>query len=348
MKLFLFIGIVLSNHFIVVSEVTPQDTVAITSNEVVVGNLRYTLTDSYTKNKNHRHISENKQVSTGRYILQENSPWNLDRIDQRNTNYNSKYYSHILAGTGVWNYVIDSGIWTKHEEFEGRAIWGPNFIDDQGEDDCLHFHGTHVAGIIGSKTYGVAKNTTLVSVKVLNCYGSGSVWAVIQGIAWVIQQPLQKKVINLSVIAALDGALNSIIKQATETGTVVVAAAGNSNSDACNNSPSSASEAITVGSVDHSGEISWFSNWGSCVDIFAPGTRIMSTLPNNNIGLAAGTSMAAPHVAGVASLIIDGYRGTVNVTKVHEFIKYTSSKGKMIGDTKNSPNSIVFSLASFV
>lgn len=315
---------------------------------VIIGNLTYTLLETYTQSEELQ-IVDNTPIYIDRYNAQANSIWNLDRVDQRTNVLNSVYNYQSLSGNGVWNYVLDTGIQTSHPEFEGRAIWGVNFADSEDEQTgCMHFHGTHVAGTIGSKNYGVAKGTTLVSVKVLDCFGGGSLWNVLRGIEWVIAQDKKKKVINMSLTTGFNQAFNSAIDQAISMGIVVVVAAGNQNDNACNFSPSS-SNAIVVGATDMNTVLAGFSNWGNCVDIFAPGVGILSTTPGSQTGMASGTSMASPHVAGVVSLILDAYRGEiVDVNRILLFLKRVSSKGKISGDIRDSPNEFLFSIPSFV
>lgn len=317
---------------------------------IVIGNITYSLTDTVIQGSDNA-FEENVHINISGYLRYDNPEWNLDRIDQRNNDLNTKYYSQDLAGEGVWNYVLDTGIWTRHSEFEGRAIWGANFIDEEDEDGCMHFHGTFVAGIIGGKTYGVAKKTTMVSVKVMGCPGWGSLWSLLKGIEWVTQQDKKKKVINMSLLAAHSHAINSAVEQAMSMGIVTVVAAGNDNDDACKFSPSGVADAITVGSTDADMTISGFSSWGPCVDIFAPGRRVRSAVPGGDTAVASGTSLSTPHVAGVVSLILDAYmsdmKDITDVRRVNDFLKRVSSKDKVLGDLKNAPNYFLFSIPSF-
>jgi serine protease len=339
-----FLQYILCKKYIVISDYTGQNT---SKDTIVIGNLAYTLVETYPQSTDI--VDLNSEVYVSRYSKQANPPWNLDRIDQRGNDLNANYVYQSYSGTGVWNYVLDTGIYVQDPEFEGRAVWGANFADDQDQNGCMHFHGTYVAGIIGSRSFGVAKNTSLVSVKVLSCSGGGTVWNVLQGIQWVIAQDKKKKVINMSLIGGYNPSLNSAVEQATSLGIVVVVASGNDNANACDFSPSSASTAITTGAFDVRTSVAGFSNWGSCVDIFAPGVDVVSTSPGNQVVTASGTSAAAPHIAGVVSLILDAYRGeVVDVSKISTFLKRASSKGKISGDLKGSPNEIVFSISSFV
>lgn len=335
---------VLSKKFIAMSKIGESD--FITEDTILIGDMKYDLieSDEYLFGEG---IEEDGVVGVDGYKLQNNPIWNLDRIDQRGNEINSMYFYNDLAGSDVWNYVLDTGVDVKHPEFEGRAYWGLNTADNQTQDGCMHRHGTHVAGTIGSKTYGVAKNTSLVSVKVLDCSGSGSTSNILKALQWVARQDKKKKVINMSLGGGFSNALNSAVEQISNLGIVVVVAAGNENSNACDGSPSSSEYAITVGATNRQTGVAYFSNWGKCVDIFAPGTDIKSTVPGGGAENLQGTSMAAPHISGIVSLILDGYSGEINSQMVKSFIKFSSTKGKISGELKNSPNFFGFSLSSF-
>ncbi|KAK1830165.1 peptidase S8/S53 domain-containing protein [Podospora conica] len=229
--------------------------------------------------------------------MQLNAPWGLGRISHRTLSH-SDYYWDSTAGQRVRVYIVDSGIQTSHTEFEGRAIWGANFVANSPDVD-ENGHGTHVAGTVGGKTFGVARKATLVAVKVLKADGSGSYSNIIKGIEWVVsnataQGAVKRSVINMSLGGALSTALNSAVKQATDAGITFVVAAGNSNVDAIGVSPASAPSAITVGATDGTDQRAWFSNFGPSVDLFAPGVAILSSVVgSSNTGTAyyTGTSM---------------------------------------------------------
>lgn len=345
---FLLLASILCKKYIVISEIPANTSSFITENTYIIGDLRYDIVENeeISLSEHILSIEEDKPISLGAYNLQKDPIWNLDRIDQRSNKLNSMYFYHDLAGSGVWNYVLDTGIWVKHPEFEGRAQWGINVADNESQEGCMHPHGTHVAGSIGSKTYGVAKNTTLVSVKVLGCDGSGSMSNIIKALSWVASQDKKKKVINMSLGGGNSLAVNSAVEQISKLGVIVVVAAGNENSDACYGSPSSSPYAITVGAINKVTQIAPFSNWGTCVDVFAPGVSILSTMPDNRIGYMDGTSMACPHVSGIVSLILDSYEGKIDYEIIKKFMNLTSTKNTIIGDLKNSPNYLAFSLAS--
>ncbi|GAB1318031.1 Subtilisin-like protease 9 [Madurella fahalii] len=275
---------------------------------------------------------------------QSDSPWGLARIShlkkgQKNYNYDSS------AGKGVRVYVLDTGIRTSHEEFEGRAKWGANFVEGTSDRDETG-HGTHVAGTIAGKTYGVAKKATVVAVKILDENGTSSVSRALSGINWVIsdtkKRGMEKKsIINMSLAGERSTSFNAGVKAATDAGITVVVAAGNEGANATHYSPGSASSAITVAAIDDQDQRASFSNWGKSVDIFAPGVTILSASHSSDSGseYMSGTSMATPHVAGLAAyfMITENIRGSTAVTK---HIRSVAIKG--VGDREGSPNRIAY------
>ena len=229
--------------------------------------------------------------------------WGLDRIDARGGIDGS--YTYPNDGTGVTAYIIDTGINSGSSDFTGRIGTGMDFVDGGLPDDC-HGHGTHVAGTVGGTKYGVAKNVTIVAVRVLNCQGSGTDAGVIAGIDWAAGRSARPAVANMSLGGGLSLSLNDAVQRATNAGIVMAVAAGNSAASACNYSPSSAGSAITVGATTSSNTLASYSNVGDCVDILAPGSGITSdwiggATATNTI---SGTSMASPHVAGAAALYL--------------------------------------------
>ncbi|HKP30533.1 MAG TPA: S8 family serine peptidase [Gemmatimonadales bacterium] len=246
---------------------------------------------------------------------QSNATWGLDRIDQRALPLNSTY-NYTSTGSGVTAYIIDTGIRFSHNEFGGRATSGFDAVDGGSADDC-NGHGTHVAGTVGGSTWGVAKGVNLVAVRVLNCSGSGSTSGVIAGIDWVTTHHASKSVANMSLGGGASASLDAAVNNSIASGVTYAIAAGNGNKggvaqDACKYSPARVAAAITVGATDKTDTRTSWSNYGNCVDIFAPGLGITSSWYNSNTATntISGTSMATPHVAGVVALYLQANAGT--------------------------------------
>ena len=232
---------------------------------------------------------------------QSNPTWGLDRIDQ-STKPLSNTYIYTSSGLGVTAYVIDTGIQSSHPDLIGAVAPGFSAIKG-GTEDC-NGHGTHVAGTIGGDTYGVAKDVTLIPVRVLNCRGSGTTSGVIAGVDWVKTNYLANRTIsvaNMSLGGGVSAALDAAVSNLILAGVTVVVAAGNSSTDACNSSPARVASAITVAASDSNDLFATFSNRGTCVDVIAPGVSITSDWMKSAIKTISGTSMASPHVAGVAA-----------------------------------------------
>lgn len=274
--------------------------------------------------------------------VQTSPTWGIDRIDQRAKSLDSKY-NYQFTGAGVKAYIIDSGINFDHAELEGRASFGFDaFSDGRNGLDC-NGHGTHVAGTVGSKTYGVAKGVSLIAVRVLDCNGSGSLSGVVAGMDWVGANNSGPAVVNMSLGASKNLTLNQAVASLSALNVNVVVAAGNSNLDACNSSPASAPAAITVGASDSSDIRASFSNYGNCVDLFAPGVSITSIWNSSNSALAVlnGTSMASPHVAGVAALYLEE-NPSLTSAKLTEAIAGASTK-YAISSSRSVNNHLVHS-----
>jgi len=250
-------------------------------------------------------IEQDSVVSVA--VDQASPTWGLDRIDQRALPIDNKY-SYAQTGSGVTAYIIDTGINATHADFTGRVQSGFTSISDSnGSNDC-NGHGTHVAGTVGGTTYGVAKSVSFVPVRVLSCTGSGTVSGVIAGIDWAIADHVAgvPAVANLSIGGGFSKTLNAAIARGTADGITMVVAAGNNGLDACSYSPASAASAVTVGATTSTDARASYSNTGSCVDIFAPGSLITSNYIGSTTATTtmSGTSMASPHVAGVAAFYL--------------------------------------------
>ena len=274
-------------------------------------------------------------------VTQSNPPWGLDRIDQRNRPL-SATYTYTWTGSGVRAYVIDTGILTSHTQFGGRAS---NVFDAFGGNgsDC-NGHGTHVAGTIGGSTYGVAKSSLPRGVRVLNCSGSGSTSGVIAGVDWVRSNFIAPAVANMSLGGGVSSTLDTAVNNLSNAGVPIAVAAGNSNADACGSSPARAANAITTGSTTTSDARSSFSNFGTCVDLFAPGSGILSAWWTSTTATAtlSGTSMASPHVAGVAALYKQA-NPSASASTVRNAIVNNATTGVLTGIGTGSPNRLLYS-----
>lgn len=275
------------------------------------------------------------------YMDGNGDPWGLDRINQRYLPLD-KAYTYTYTGSGVRAYIIDTGLDAGHAEFEGRA---QNVYDAFGGNgnDC-NGHGTHVGGTVGGKTYGVAKKTYLRGVRVLDCGGSGSTSGIISAVDWVRTNRLNPAVANMSLGGGYSSTLNSAVNNLANSGVFVAVAAGNSNADACNYSPASASAAFTVAASTKTDYKASYSNYGTCVELYAPGSAIKSawigsgTTETNNI---SGTSMASPHVAGVSALIKHRY-GDISSSSVRSYILNAATSGVIQANCCSTPNLLLY------
>jgi subtilisin family serine protease len=287
------------------------------------------------------YVEADQVVTTS--ATQVNPTWGLDRIDQRSRPLDGRY-TYGPTGSGVRAYIIDTGIRATHNDFGGRVVAGATAINDgRGTSDC-NGHGTHVAGTVGGTTYGVAKQVTLVPVRVLGCNGSGTSSGVIAGIDWVATNAPRPSVANMSLGGPASQATDDAVQRAVNRGITMVVAAGNENQNACNVSPARAANAITVGSTTSTDARSSFSNFGSCVDVFAPGSSITSAWwqSNTQTNTISGTSMAAPHVAGVAALYLQRNPSASPAT-VTSSIVGNSTTGVVTSPGAGSPNRLLYS-----
>lgn len=288
------------------------------------------------------YVEQDQRVRVG--SVQSNAPWGLDRIDQNNLPLDQTYTSPV-GGAQVNVYVLDTGILTSHQDFGGRASTGFDFIDHDNDATDCNGHGTHVAGSIGGAVHGVAKNAKLIAVRVLDCQGSGSFSGVIAGIDWVTANHIKPAVANMSLGGGASQAVDDAVAASIAAGVIYAVAAGNENQNACNTSPSRVPAAITVGSSTRADQRSSFSNFGSCVDIFAPGTDILSTwiTSPSSTNTISGTSMASPHVAGVAALYLASYPSALPA-EVASAILAGAVPGKISNVGTGSPNLLLSSL----
>ena len=290
------------------------------------------------------YVEQNKTVRISG--TQPNPTWGLDRIDQRDLPLDKSYT--YPSSAGVTAYIIDTGVRQTHQDFGGRARSGRDFIDnDDNTDDCQG-HGTHVAGTVAGSAYGVAKDAKVVGVRVLNCQGSGTWAQVIAGVDWTAANAVKPAVANMSLGGGANDALDTAIKNAIAKGITFAIAAGNGDifgrpQDACTVSPARTPEAITVGATQNTDASASFSNFGTCLDIWAPGVGITSAWKDSDTATntISGTSMATPHVAGGAALVLAA-NPTFTPAQVRDKLVADATNGKVTNPGAGSPNKLLF------
>jgi cerevisin len=283
-----------------------------------------------------------------------NVPWHLGRITKRDLPLSTSFpyksgMCHQNKNIDIHTYVIDTGIDVNHNEFEGRATWLANFADNK-DKDC-NSHGTHCAGLVGSKTYGVCKDAKLFAVKVLNCQGSGSTSGVIKGIEYAFRRHQEqnkltggktRSIVSMSLGGGYSLALNSVVKATLRDSNFYFAAAGgNENGDACKTSPASVKEIFTVMAMGEDDTRAYFSNFGKCADIYSPGVNILSTIPDDLTAVYSGTSMSAPNFVGVLNHYIDRFP-ELNMKELKKKVIGDASKSKIVGNPLKTPKLLVY------
>jgi subtilisin family serine protease len=294
-----------------------------------------------SRNPKIKYIEQDQVATKG--TTQSSATWGLDRVDQRNLPL-SGTYTYNTNGSTVDAYIFDTGIRTDHVEFNGRRVFGYDAFGGVGND--IDGHGSHVAGTVGGTTFGIAKAIRLIAVKVLGDDGSGTLSGVIAGIDWAAGHHVAGKpaVGNMSLGSSYSQSVNDAVVRAINDGIVMCVAAGNSNANASNYSPASTVEAITVGATTSSDSRASYSNFGSVLDIFAPGSSITSAGVSSNTATAvlSGTSMACPHVAGVAALYLEANPGATPA-QVQQGLKSSATPNVVLSAGTGSPNLLLFS-----
>jgi subtilisin family serine protease len=287
------------------------------------------------------YVEEDGYVSIN--ATQTGATWGIDRIDQRDLPLNQTY-NYDTTASGVHAYIIDTGVLLSHSQFTGRIGNGFDAVTSGGNANDCQGHGTHVAGTVGGTTYGVAKGVTIHPVRVLGCNGSGTNSGVIAGMDWVSANHIKPAVANMSLGGGASQATDDAVQRMVNAGVTVVVAAGNSNDNACNYSPARAVNAITVGSTTSTDARSSFSSFGTCLDIFAPGSSVLSAGISSSTATAtlSGTSMASPHVAGVAALFLAS-NPTATPAQVTSAIINASTPNKVTNPGAGSPNRLLYS-----
>jgi len=284
-------------------------------------------------------VEQNQTVSVA--DVQTGATWGLDRVDQLDLPLDGDY-EYLGDGSGVTAYIVDTGILATHAEFTGRVGTGYDFVDGDTDPTDCNGHGTHVAGTIGGTTYGLAKAVTLVGVRVLDCEGSGTYADVIAGIEWVADNHSGPSVANMSLGGGYSAAVNTAVANAVDAGVTFAVAAGNEDTDAGSSSPASEPSAITVAATDSSDARAYFSNYGSIVDVFAPGVSITSAWidSTSDTNTISGTSMATPHVAGAAAVYL-GLHPSATTDDVAAWVTGNAAADR-VSDVQGSPNLLLY------
>lgn len=320
-----------------VDYVTPDATVSVPANETVHRVARRT---------GQRGNTTRGAAAASSCSQQTDATWGLVRTTQRSRDLNGRYKYDSAPETEVDVYVVDTGIYTEHDEFEGRAEWGVDVTTDNSPKTDQSGHGTHVAGTIAGRTFGVAKTATVIAVRVLGADGSGTMSGVIAGVAWTCADHKDKGnkcVVNMSLGGGKYDALNNAVKSAIECGCQFTVAAGNSAGDACYGSPSSSEDAVTVMASDMYDHAAYYSDYGQCCDLYAPGSSITSAWIGspNTYATISGTSMAAPHVAGIMATIL-GSGADVAPEALKELVLGSASSGYVSSIPSDTPNVLVY------